>query len=247
MGLRTVIGDARRQFLSSVARREARMTSERPLISFTFDDFPKTALFTAGAMLESLGISATFYAAAGLMGSTTEVGAIFDEGDLRTLIEHGHELASHTYSHISAKNTKLSAYYEDVKKGEQALARYTANCQRMNFSYPFGAVTVEAKKKVGPAVRSCRGIFPGLDGSFVDLNLLHANSLYGGTERLSAVQSLIEENARRNTWLIFYTHDVQEKPSPYGCTPGLFECVVRCAMESGAEIVTIEKALDRIQ
>jgi peptidoglycan/xylan/chitin deacetylase (PgdA/CDA1 family) len=95
------------------------MTSERPLISFTFDDFPKTALFTAGVMLESLGMSATFYAAAGLMGSTTGVGAIFDEGGLRTLIEHGHQLASHTYSHISARNTRLSAYYEEVKKGNR--------------------------------------------------------------------------------------------------------------------------------
>ena len=75
-----------------------------------------------------------------------------------------------------------------MKKGEQALARYTANCQRMNFSYPFGAVTVEAKKKVGPAMRSCRGIFPGLDGSFVGLNLLHANSLYVYMAELSDSQ-----------------------------------------------------------
>jgi len=246
MGLRKVIGDARRQFLSAVARREARLTSERPLISFTFDDFPKTALYTAGAILESLGLHATYYAAAGLMATPTEVGAIFDEGDLPALIAHGHELASHTYSHISATKTGLSVYYQDAKKGEHALAKYAPN-GRMNFSYPFGAVTVGAKKKVGPAMRSCRGIFPGLDGSVVDLNLLHANSLYGGSDRLPAMESLIEENARRNSWLIFYTHDVQEKPSPYGCTPGLFESVVGCAMKSGAEIVTIEKALDRMQ
>ncbi len=69
------------------------------------------------------------------------------------------------------------------EEGEQELGRYIGNAEQLNFSYPFGDVTVQAKKKVGPAMRSCRGIFPGLDGPMVDLNLLHANSLYGADER----------------------------------------------------------------
>jgi peptidoglycan/xylan/chitin deacetylase (PgdA/CDA1 family) len=243
MGLRKVIGDTRRQFLSAVARREARLTSERPLISFTFDDFPKTALFTGGAILAEQGLSGTYYAAPGLMGTSTEVGPIFEQSDLAYLFQAGHELASHTYSHISSRTTSLSTYYQDVCNGARELGRYLENPERLNFSYPFGDVTIEAKRKVGPAMQSCRGIFPGLDGPIVDLNLLHANSLYGGDERFTAAESLIFQNARQKSWLIFYTHDVQENPSPYGCTPRVFERLVHCAIESGAEILTVAAAL----
>ncbi len=117
MALRTILGGARRQFLSRVARREARLTNERPLISFTFDDFPKSALFTGGAILAEQGLSGTYYAAPGLIGTSTEVGPIFETSDLTHLLEAGHELASHTYSHISSRRTSLSAYYEDARRG----------------------------------------------------------------------------------------------------------------------------------
>ncbi len=246
MGLRTVLGNARRQYVCGVARREARLSTDRSMISFTFDDFPKTALFTGGTILGEHGLCGTYYASLGLMGRETEVGRIFEQADLPHLLEAGHELASHTYSHISARKTNLSAYHEDVRRGEQELARFLGRAERLNFSYPFGGVTIAAKKQVGPTMKSCRGIFPGVDGPLVDLNLLHANSLYGGAERLAAAESLIRQNTRQKSWLIFYTHDVQENPSPYGCTPGLFGAVVRSAMDSGAEILTIAKALERV-
>jgi len=246
MAVRTFLGEARRQLLSGVARREARLCTDRPLVTFTFDDFPKSALLTGGAILKECGLSGTYYAAAGLMGTTTEVGPIFDQGDLLCLFEAGHELACHTYSHVSARKTSLSGYYKDVLKGEYILAGYLGRAVRLNFSYPFGGVTIGAKKKVAPSMRSCRGIFPGLNGPIIDLNLLHGNSLYGGLERFSAIQCVIGENVRQKKWLIFYTHDVQSTPSPYGCTPSLFEKVVRCAIESGSEIVTVAKALEHV-
>jgi peptidoglycan/xylan/chitin deacetylase (PgdA/CDA1 family) len=244
MTVRRFLGKARRQVLSGVARREVRLSAVRPLISFTFDDFPKSALSTGGAILKDFGLRGTYYAAAGLMGTTTEVGPIFDERDLPSLLDAGHELACHTYSHISARNVELPAYHEDVLKGERALAQYLGGSARLNFSYPFGGVTIRVKRKVAPAMRSCRGIFPGLDGPIVDLNLLHGNNLYGRAESLPAIQSAIGENTRQRRWLIFYVHDVQPVPSDYGCTPEFFEKVVRCAVESGSEIVTVAKALD---
>ena len=41
-----------------------------PIISFTFDDFPRSALYTGGAILERFGLNGTYYAAFGLMGRT---------------------------------------------------------------------------------------------------------------------------------------------------------------------------------
>lgn len=245
MALRKIFGRVRRHLLSRVARREVRLSNDRPLISFTFDDFPKTALFTGGAILKNRGLVGTYYAAAGLMGTTTEVGQIFDQADLTCLIEAGHELACHTYSHVSARKLSLNSYYEEVLRGQRALAQFAGASARLNFSYPFGEVTLNAKKEVGPAMPSCRGIYPGLDGPAIDLNLLHGNSIYGGLERFPSFRSLIDNNARKKTWLIFYTHDVQTNPGPYGCTPELFEKIVKTAVESGSEIVTVAEALTR--
>ena len=50
-----------------------------------------------------------------------------------------------------------------------------------NFAYPFGAVTPATKWAVGKTMLSCRSIYRGVNGSVVDLNLLRANPLYGGT------------------------------------------------------------------
>jgi hypothetical protein len=57
-----------------------------PLISFTFDDFPRSALLAGGAILESFGYRGTFYASMGEMGNDSEVGEIFRPDDLTLLI-----------------------------------------------------------------------------------------------------------------------------------------------------------------
>jgi hypothetical protein len=43
---------------------------------------------------------------------------------------------------------------------------------------------------------------------------------------------------------MFYTHDVRPKPSPYGCTPALFEFAVSAALESGSRVLTVAQALN---
>ena len=53
------------------------MGNDRPLISFSFDDFPRSALFTGGALLEQYGVAGTYYASLGLMGKTSPTGEIF--------------------------------------------------------------------------------------------------------------------------------------------------------------------------
>ena len=86
---------------------------------------------------------------------------------------------------------------------------------------------------------SFRGIYRGLNGPMVDLNLLRANTLYGDTDRFAELQWLLSENERRRSWLIFYTHDVRQNPSPYGCTPSLLEKIVSVAAERGFRIAPV--------
>jgi len=239
MSLRSKLGSLRRAALCAVARRDAEIRCDLPLVSFSFDDFPRTALTVGGKILKDAGIRGTYYTAAGLMDCVNALGPQFRRDDLHDLLQEGHELGSHTFSHVSASVTGLADYCREVLRGYRTLTESLGLNASRNFSYPFGEVTFRVKKYVASNTQSCRGIFGGLNGPVVDLNLLYANSLYGGIEQLTPAKALLDENARRKSWLIFYTHDVQPNPSPYGCTPALLEQIVRAAVRSGARIATI--------
>src|SRR5260370_938233 len=70
------------------------------VVSFTFDDFPKSALATGGAILERYGARGTFYASLKLAGAETILGPMFDEEDIRAAHHAGHEIACHTFTHL---------------------------------------------------------------------------------------------------------------------------------------------------
>jgi peptidoglycan/xylan/chitin deacetylase (PgdA/CDA1 family) len=239
MSLRSHLGKLRRAVLCSVARRNATIPCDSPVVTFSFDDFPRTALTVGGAILKQAGVCGTYYASLGLMNSVNELGPHFDRNDLDSLLQAGHELGNHTFSHVSARSTGLVVYRDEVSRGHRALVDLLGPAVSSNFSYPFGDLTAGVKKSVSLQTQSSRGIFGGLNGPVVDLNLLAANSLYGGMEQLAAAQALLDQNAKFKSWLIFYAHDVQPNPSPWGCTPALFEQVVRAALDSGARIATV--------
>jgi hypothetical protein len=98
-------------------------------------------------------------------------------------------------------------------------------------------------------MKTCRGIYGGLNGGEPDLNLLQANSLYGGVDQMARYESLISLNQQRKAWLIFYTHDVRDNPSPFGCTAALLEQVVALASARGCLIAPVQEVvgLDPVQ
>ena len=241
--MRSRIADTRRRVLCALARRDVRIPYDRPLISFSFDDFPRTALTVGGTILQNAGVRGTYYAAPGLINTSNDLGPQFCEADLLDLLSAGHELATHTYSHSSARATGFTKYVHEVEQGYLALAETMGLNTSRQFAYPYGEITLRLKKTIGPKMHSCRGIWPGLNGPQVDLNLLHANRLYGDTEQFVPAKALIEANSRKKSWLIFYTHDVRAKPSPYGCTPALLERVICTAVKSGARIATVGEVI----
>ncbi len=227
------------------ARRPVLLPRAGPLVSFAFDDFPRTAYAVGGSILRNLGIRGTFYVAMGLMNGTNSLGDQFHLEDLYSAAADGHELATHTFHHTSSRTAALEVFLEDVREGYKAMSEIPDLPVSANFAYPNGHVTLAAKRAVGREMLSCRGVYGGLNGSVVDLNLLRANSLYGGMDSLGEVRSLLRDNERRNGWLIFYTHDVRRTPSAYGCTPELLESVVRQAIERSMKILPVGEVLAR--
>ena len=81
-----------------------------PFVTFTFDDFHRSALTIGGAILEECGGRGTYYTAMGLLGGHDDYGEYFRSSDLRSLVDRGHELANHTYSHVAAGDVSLKNF-----------------------------------------------------------------------------------------------------------------------------------------
>ena len=106
------------------------------------------------------------------------------------------------------------------------------------FAYPLDGPVLSVKKEVGRHFVGCRGGGQSFNSGIIDLNLLKAffiDSKSSGD--LDAMKRIINENAAARGWLIFATHDVVTAPSDYGCSPALFEEVVRLSRQSGARVL----------
>ena len=243
MKLRSYLGSIRWTILEAFNRRDFSLAGSGPIVSFTFDDFLKSALQIGGSILKSYGVRGTYYAAMGLMDRANDIGGHFSAADLVHLLEDGHELGSHTFGHLSGRSSSLRDFQADVMMGMKAVNHFTGGGLSHQFSYPRGHATFRAKRRIGVIFSSCRGIIPGINESPVDLNLLRANSLYSRSFNIDAIEQLFEANERYKGWLIFYTHDISENPSPIGCRPDEFESVVRLAIKKQVSIVSVGEAV----
>lgn len=232
-------GRIRWRILETFHRRDFNIPGSGPIVSFTFDDFPQSALHAGGSILKSYGACGTYYASMGLMDQDNGLGRQFSAADLEILLQDGHELGSHTFDHLSCRSASFKDFQANAMKGMKAVDRLTGEGVSKQFAYPRGDVTFLAKLKMGANFTSCRGIVPGINKSPVDLNLLRANSLYSYCFDLDVIGRLFEANEKCRGWLIFYTHDISENPSSFGCKPGEFESVLKLSVKRRAAILPV--------
>lgn len=225
-------------------RRPRAVRLQRPMISFTFDDFPRTALTAGGAILNRYGLSATYYVALGLMGKDSPSGPICNSGDLVTLLEQGHELGSHTFSHCHSWDTEGETFEASIVENEIALSKLLPGAKFESFSYPIGEPRPMTKRRTGKHFPCCRAGGQTFNSGTADLNQLAAFFLERSKGGLQSIKDLIDRNRESRGWTILATHDISPDPSPYGCTPKFFEEVVQYAVNSGAYILPVARALD---
>ena len=116
-----VHGKYQRTVADLFSKRNLKMQNSGPYISFTFDDFPISALYTGGAILRSFELRGTYYASFGLMGTKAPTGNIFSVGDIKELLSQKHELGCHTFSHAHAWETNATNFEESIVKNKLVL------------------------------------------------------------------------------------------------------------------------------
>jgi peptidoglycan/xylan/chitin deacetylase (PgdA/CDA1 family) len=230
-----------------LARRLFTLPPGRSIVSFTFDDFPRSALFTGGAILERYGLAGTYYASMGLMKQMTPTGEIFDPEDLPRLLERGHELGCHTFDHCPAWETSPAAFEASVIRNAGALGQLLPGAAFRTLSYPISYPRPETKRQCARHFVCCRGGSQTFNTGTVDLNYLSAFFLEQSRDHPKAIKTVIDATVRAGGWLIFATHDVCDQPTQFGCTPGLFENIVHHAVKSGAEVLPVHRAWQVIE
>jgi peptidoglycan/xylan/chitin deacetylase (PgdA/CDA1 family) len=231
----------------SFARRPFEIRTETPLISFTFDDFPRSALLTGGSILKSFGVAGTYYASFGLMGGQAPTGAIFLPEDLKLLFEQGHELGCHTFGHCHAWDTPPDVFEESVIENQRALSALVPGASFKTHSYPISVPRAGTKRRIEKYFACCRCGMQTFNTGMVDLSYLSAFFLEKSRNDPEAVKNMIDQNGLARGWLIFATHDISESPTPYGCTPQFFEEIVRYSVNSGARILPVAQAYETLR
>lgn len=222
------------------------ISTKKRIVSFTFDDVPLSGIQNGASILNRYNFKGTFYIAFSFLDCETQPS--FSASDVKQLYDDGHELACHTFSHPHFfKFKRKKDISSDLDINSKYLKKILPNYKFENFSFPFGEQTIRSKKIASKRFNTCRSNEWGVNVDKVDFNSLKSVRLYEKTVPIDKIEILLDDFSKNGGWLIFYTHDVQQLYSDYGCSENYFERVVNICSEKGIEVLSIKSALEKIK
>lgn len=226
-------------------RRMIRFKLDRPVISITFDDFPKSAVSVGAKMLDKYGWTGTFYTCAAYAGTTNHHGPQYDAADLPALESSGHEIAGHTFDHVDCTQLNETELMDQLKRNRGALAQMGVKQSITGFAYPYGATKAGLKAHLGQCYHAVRGIESGVQYNCADLNELKSEGLY--SDSVKSILSTLSGLSRRPGWYTLFTHDICDNPTQWGCTPHEFEAALKTIKSLGAVVLPIRDAVTYLE
>jgi peptidoglycan/xylan/chitin deacetylase (PgdA/CDA1 family) len=241
---KSLIGKTKRRWARLRHHRPLPRAPGRPIISFSFDDAPVTATTTGAELLERRGLRGTYYASAGLAGQDLPMGLCAGAEDYLRLLRRGHEIACHTYSHLDCGRASGPEVAMDVTRN---LATFKAwgLPPPVSFAFPYGDVSAAAKSVLKDRFTNLRGLHHGLIDQGSDMNQAPSVGLEGPAGEIAGWKWLAQAEAAKS-WLILYTHDVSDTPSPWGCQTKTFEAMIDAALGAGFEVMTVKDAAEAL-
>ncbi len=212
-------------------------------VSFTFDDFPASAAAQGAPILERHGVRGTFYVAMALSGADDG----FSPEQLERLYDAGHEIGCHTHRHMDCFAADDARVLDDVVRNAEAMERVLPGARPRQFAFPYGRFRPSHKALLGHRFDSLRSIFPGVHRDEADLHMLLANKLFSADGSADRALSLIHNVAERGGWLVLFTHDVSDAPTPYGVRPAELDCAVARAVDLGLDVLPVGEVVRRLQ
>lgn len=199
-------------FLDSafVEAHEIKKEKREKRVALTFDDGPNTqSTMKLLKLLEKEQIKATFFVLGQMVTAHPTVAS--------KIVEQGHEIANHSYTHPDLTKLSSDIIHNEVKKTDEAIFRATGILPK-TFRAPYGAATQEVIRTVG-------------------LPMIHwdVDSLDWHSSDPQAIANKVLEEVRPGS--IVLMHDIHERSVE--AAPE----IIRGLREQGYEFVTITELL----
>jgi len=112
-----------------------------------------------------------------------------------------------------------------------------------NFAYPYGELSFGTKRYLEEHFDSCRSLRPGVNVGRADLGALKSSELQNTSIDHQSIAQIVAETVRRNGWLVFTSHHVDNEPSRFGVSPDLLAFALKTACEAECHLVTVADAV----
>jgi peptidoglycan/xylan/chitin deacetylase (PgdA/CDA1 family) len=213
--------------------------------SITFDDFPRSAWTSGGAILERFQVRATYYVSGRFCGRWENGLEYFNTEDLRTIYTAGHEVGGHTFSHARVPTVSSRLLMQDAERNAAFVRGVLGDVLISSFAYPYGDVSPRTKLLFSGLFPTCRGTGLGVNSGLLDLGQLKAVPLEFRSWHPEQIERLVTASKAANGWIIFFSHDVSANPTPWGCTPTMLDHALRTLHHAGIEVLPVKHALAR--
>ena len=242
--IRSALRQAKTLWLESFYRKPIAIALDKPIVSITFDDVPLSAYQYGLPVLKERNVKATFYVALNIQrgGNERYLGPL----EILELHNGGHEIACHTYTHYSLARGDADGLAVDAAKNRAELSQLLGDNGPKSFSFPFGELSLAAKKKLQDSYQSLRTSRPGVNHGSIDLNCLKAYSLRAGNSTQGYISELLDKAELKNGWLILYSHGVSPDPGPYDILPETLEAILSECCRRRIEILPVVRAIQLI-
>jgi hypothetical protein len=218
---------------------------ERPVVSFSFDGFARSAAVTGAGVLEAAGKRGTFYACAGLAEQTVHPEEMFGRADLARLIERRHEIGCHTTGDADCARLPPDFVLADTVLNAHALGELGLDAPLVSFAYPHGRSSSALRRALPRRFLSGRSRRPGVNVGLTDFAHLRANGLLGD-QALRRALAVVTQAVRCRGWAIFFAHGVSTRPGILGCETRVLERVLMACVVDGVEVAPVGEIAARV-
>lgn len=244
---RKLVEAINRRITQRLPLKPARSRLGAPIASITFDDFPRSAWTSGGEILARHNARATYYAAGSFQGRTEDGLEYFTPEDLKAIAAAGHEVGCHGYRHKVSWRLSSQDLARDSERNAAAVREALGDYVLSSYAYPYGEASPRTKGVMGARFATSRGITKGVNAGLIDLAQLKAVGIERWWWTPAYIEGVIAEAKARNGWVIFFTHDVSDDPSPYGATPAMLEHALDALAKAQIEVLPVKHALARTQ
>jgi peptidoglycan/xylan/chitin deacetylase (PgdA/CDA1 family)/FlaG/FlaF family flagellin (archaellin) len=215
------------------------------VISISFDDGYRSQFDNAYPLLVSKGVKATFYIITDCIRDVEPNNENYmSVSELKTLYDHGNEVASHSVQHLWLPSLSDEQLNEECRVSQQILRSYGLG-EISDFAYPGGGGWNDPR--VNSIISQYYGSARSITGSPMPIptSPFVLSAVWGDSNDM--LQATVNQVASTNSWIVVLFHSVVQQygnpPDPYSVSVSDLSSFIDYATSQGVKILPVNEAL----